>query len=90
VAGAGRALWDGSPEWTGGQHHHRAARQGDLHRRPDRVPDRIAQVALALKLDGHYTKPAILSMYLSAVYFGNGYFGVLAASEGYFGVPPAS
>lgn len=89
VAGAGRALWgwftgvDGGGStiteqlakviYTGG-------RTG--------VPDRIAQVALALKLDGHYTKPAILSMYLSAVYFGNGYFGVLAASEGYFGVPP--
>ena len=89
VAGAGRALWgwftgvDGGGStiteqlakviYTGG-------RTG--------VPDRIAQVALALKLDGHYTKRAILSMYLSAVYFGNGYFGVLAASEGYFGVPP--
>jgi penicillin-binding protein 1A len=89
VAGAGRALWgwftgvDGGGStiteqlakviYTGG-------RTG--------VPDRIAQVALALKLDGHYTKPAVLSMYLSAVYFGNGYFGVLAASEGYFGIPP--
>jgi penicillin-binding protein 1A len=27
-------------------------------------------------------------MYLSAIYFGNGYYGVLAASEGYFGLPP--
>jgi penicillin-binding protein 1A len=52
------------------------------------VTDRVAQVALALKLDGHYTKPAILSMYLSAIYFGNGYYGVLAASEGYFGLSP--
>ena len=50
--------------------------------------DRVLQVALALKLEGHYTKPAILSMYLSAVYYGHGYFGVLAASEGYFGLPP--
>jgi penicillin-binding protein 1A len=89
VAGAGRALWgwftgvDGGGStiteqlakvlYTGG-------RTG--------VPDRIAQVALALKLDGHYTKRAILSMYLSAIYFGNGYYGVLAASEGYFGLPP--
>jgi membrane peptidoglycan carboxypeptidase len=52
------------------------------------IADRVAQVALALKLDGHYTKPAILSMYLSAIYFGNGYYGVLAASEGYFGLAP--
>jgi penicillin-binding protein 1A len=52
------------------------------------LPDQVAQVALALKLDGHYTKPAILSMYMSAIYFGNGYYGVLAASEGYFGLSP--
>jgi penicillin-binding protein 1A len=52
------------------------------------ITDRVAQVALALKLDGHYTKAAVLSMYLSAIYFGNGYYGVLAASEGYFGRLP--
>ena len=52
------------------------------------ITDRVAQVALALKLDGHFTKAAVLSMYLSAIYFGDGYWGVLAASEGYFGLPP--
>jgi len=52
------------------------------------ITDRVAQVAAALKLDGHYTKAAVLSMYLSAIYFGNGYYGVLAASKGYFGRPP--
>jgi penicillin-binding protein 1A len=49
---------------------------------------RVVQVALALKLEGHYSKQAILSMYLSAIYFGHGYYGILAASEGYFGVTP--
>ena len=49
---------------------------------------RVVQVALALKLEGHYTKQSILSMYLSAIYFGHDYYGVLAASEGYFGVAP--
>ncbi len=53
------------------------------------ITDRVAQVALALKLDGHYTKAAVLSMYLSAIYFGHGYYGVLAASEGYFGRLPS-
>ncbi len=52
------------------------------------ITDRVAQVALALKLNGDYTKPAVLSMYLSAIYFGNGSYGVLAASEGYFGLSP--
>jgi hypothetical protein len=50
--------------------------------------DRLSEVALALKLRGQYSPEAVLSMYLSAIYYGHGYFGVMAASEGYFGVPP--
>jgi membrane peptidoglycan carboxypeptidase len=50
---------------------------------------RVRRVSLALELDTHYTKTAILSMYLSAVYFGHGYYGIESASRGYFGVAPA-
>jgi membrane peptidoglycan carboxypeptidase len=50
---------------------------------------RVRRVSLALEFDTHYTKAAILSMYLSAVYFGHGYYGIEAASRGYFGVAPA-
>lgn len=49
---------------------------------------RVHRVTLALQFDTHFTKGAILSMYLSAVYFGHGYYGVAAASHGYFGAPP--
>lgn len=47
------------------------------------------QVALAVKLDLTYTKKQILRMYADVVYFGHGYYGLAAASCGYFGVPPA-
>jgi membrane peptidoglycan carboxypeptidase len=50
----------------------------------------VHRVSLALQFDTHFTKEAILSMYLSSVYFGHGYFGIRAASEGYFGVAPAA
>jgi penicillin-binding protein 1A len=46
--------------------------------------DRIEQVALAVKLDAHYSKQEILRMYLDTVYFGHGFTGVVAASAGYF------
>jgi len=49
---------------------------------------RVRRASLALELDTHYTKAAILSMYLSAVYYGHGYYGIQAASRGYFGVAP--
>jgi membrane peptidoglycan carboxypeptidase len=47
------------------------------------------QVALAVKLDLTYSKQQILRMYAGVVYFGNGYYGLSAASCGYFGVRPA-
>lgn len=48
------------------------------------------QVALAVKLYLSYSRQQILQMYADVVYFGNGYYGLAAASCGYFGVQPAS
>jgi len=45
---------------------------------------RVEDGTLALKLDAHYTKDQILEMYLSAVYFGHGFYGLPAAARGYF------
>lgn len=50
--------------------------------------DQVEQVILAQKLDQHYTKPEILLMYLNTVYFGHGYYGITAASLGYFDRAP--
>ena len=50
---------------------------------------RVHRVTLALQMDTHFSKPAILSMYLDAAYFGHGFYGIAAASHGYFGVVPS-
>src|SRR5215470_1747756 len=47
------------------------------------------QVSLGIKLDLAYPKPQILQMYADVAYFGHGYYGLGAASCGYFGVTPA-
>jgi membrane peptidoglycan carboxypeptidase len=47
------------------------------------------QVALGIKLDLAYPKPQILQMYADVAYYGNDYYGLRAASCGYFGVRPA-
>jgi membrane peptidoglycan carboxypeptidase len=52
--------------------------------------DEAEQIALAIKLDLTYSKQQILQMYADVVYFGNDYYGLAAASCGYFGVPPAA
>jgi len=51
--------------------------------------DEAEQIALAVKLDLTYSKQQILQMYADVVYFGNDYYGLAAASCGYFGVTPA-
>ena len=47
------------------------------------------QVSLGIKLDLAYPKWQILQMYADVAYFGHSYYGLAAASCGYFGVTPA-
>ncbi|MDX2273825.1 MAG: PBP1A family penicillin-binding protein [Hyphomonadaceae bacterium] len=54
----------------------------------DRTWRRKAQeVALAIWLEGKFTKDEILALYLSRVYFGAGAYGIEAAAERYFDRP---
>lgn len=47
------------------------------------------QVVLGIRLDLTYPKAQILRMYADVAYFGHGYYGLAAASCGYFGTTPA-
>ena len=49
----------------------------------------LEQMGLAIKLDRSYSKAQILGMYLDSVYFGDGHWGTVQASQGYFRKPPA-
>ena len=49
----------------------------------------LEQVAMAIKLNRTYSRTEILQMYAEIAYYGHGYYGLDAASCGYFGVPPA-
>ena len=50
---------------------------------------KIREASIALRLEERYSKQQILLAYLNAVYFGDGYYGVEAASRGYFGTSAA-
>src|SRR5436190_1734205 len=55
---------------------------------PDRTFSRkIREATIAVQLEERYSKQEILNAYLNAVYFGDGYYGVEAASRGYFAKP---
>jgi len=51
-------------------------------------PQIIEQVAVAVKLNRGYSRAEILRMYAEIAYYGHGYYGLEAASCGYFGHPP--
>lgn len=53
------------------------------------VTTEVEQVMLGIKLDQAYSKAQILRMYADVAYFGHGYYGLAAASCGYFGTVPA-
>ena len=48
----------------------------------------LKQLALAVKLNQAYSRAEILRMYAEVAYYGHGYYGLDAASCGYFGRPP--
>jgi penicillin-binding protein 1A len=55
----------------------------------DHTPWRkLEDATVALKLEGRYSKEQILAAYLNSAYFGEGAYGVWAASNRYFGVSP--
>ncbi len=45
---------------------------------------KVKEIFLALELEKKYSKEQILEFYLNNIYFANGYYGIEAASRGYF------
>lgn len=45
---------------------------------------KVAEVFMAFELEKHYTKDEIFELYVNCIYFGEGYYSVGEASEGYF------
>ena len=71
---------------AGRQHDHAAARAAELpHAGQDDPPQAAGADPRARGSSAMYTKPQILELYLNKVYFGDGLYGVEAASRGYFG-----
>lgn len=49
---------------------------------------KAAEVFMAFELERNYSKEEILELYVNSIYFGDGYYDVASASEGYFGKTP--
>lgn len=50
---------------------------------------KFVEIALSRRITERYSKDQVLEFYLNRVYFGSGFYGIRAASLGYFGKEPA-
>lgn len=55
-----------------------------------KVERKIAEIFMAFELEKELDKDDILELYLNTSYFGNGYYNVKEASNGYFGKEPSN
>lgn len=53
------------------------------------IERKLSEASMAVQLERTYSKDRILELYLNAIYFGNGAYGVDAAAHQYFGKPLA-
>ncbi len=52
------------------------------------IERKAAEVFMAFDLESKLSKKEIFELYVNSIYFGNGYYGIAAASMGYFGKTP--
>lgn len=53
-----------------------------------KITRKIAKVFMAYEIEKNYLKDEILELYINTIYFGNGYYNIKDACEGYFGKSP--
>jgi penicillin-binding protein 1A len=59
------------------------------HNPVKRVIQKLKELIIAVRIEKHYTKEEIITMYLNTVDFGSNTFGISAAAQTYFNTTPA-
>lgn len=54
-----------------------------------KIERKFAEIFAAFSLENKYSKKEIFEIYVNTIYFGNGYYGICEASEGYFEKSPS-
>ncbi len=53
------------------------------------LDEKVIQVYIMYDLEAQYSKDEILELYLNSIFFGQGYYGIKQASNGYYQVEPS-
>lgn len=92
VLSIGRALWHDISTFSFEQGGSTITQQlaKNLFFTQEKRPERkFAEIYAAFALEKQYSKNEIFELYVNTIYFGSGYYGIAAASEGYYGKAPA-
>ncbi|MFR0822576.1 MAG: transglycosylase domain-containing protein [Clostridia bacterium] len=54
----------------------------------DFISRKIAEIFMAMELEKNYSKEDILELYMNTIYFGEGYYGIKEAANGYYKKEP--
>ena len=87
----GRAAWNNLTSWglqEGGSTITQQLAKNMYFTQKKSFIRKIAEVFMAFRLESSYTKDEILELYVNSIYFGDGYYCVRDASQGYFGKDP--
>jgi membrane peptidoglycan carboxypeptidase len=89
AAGAGRAAVAalGTSEDSGGSTIAQQLAKG-LYGHVGGIGGTLEEIGLGVKLSLAYSHEQVLGMYLNSIYYGNGFWGIVDAARGYFGVSP--
>ena len=55
----------------------------------DAATRKIAEIFAAFDLEKNYSKDDILELYVNTIYFGDGYYGIKEACNGYLDIEPS-
>ena len=87
----GRAAWNNLTSWSlreGGSTITQQLAKNLYFTQEKSFIRKIAEMFMAFRLENAYTKDKILELYVNSIYFGDGYYCIYDASQGYFGKAP--
>lgn len=87
-----RALWKDICSFSmveGGSTITQQIAKNQLFTQEKKIERKIAEVFAAFALEEEYSKKELFEIYVNTIYFGNGYYGIYDAAQGYFGKLPS-
>lgn len=92
IASIGRAIWTDIKTMSfaeGGSTITQQLAKNMYFEFDKKLSRKVADALMAREIEKHYEKNEILELYINSIYFGEGCYGISAASRYYYGVAPS-